>query len=83
MEKELKFDYNNRKVERIFNEDWSNSGIINIDKIPDIIKSLVIQRKEMVKYISLLQDKIDSLIIHNKICNCPSCHTAGCTSDHK
>jgi hypothetical protein len=80
---ELEFDYNSRLVKRKFTKEWGNSGFINMDKIPDMVKVLVEQRKEMINYIETLHDKIDKLIIDNKICDCPSCHRAGCTSDHK
>lgn len=80
---QIDFDYNSGKIKRKFNQEWATSGFINIDKIPDMVKSLVEQRNSMIKYIEELHDKIDNLIEHNNICDCPSCHTAGCTSDHK
>lgn len=81
--KDLEFDYNNRKIKRRFTADWHNSGFINIERLPDLVQSLVSQQKEMMGYIEALHDKIDDLIVTNKICNIPSCHRAGCTSDHK
>jgi DNA-dependent RNA polymerase auxiliary subunit epsilon len=83
MAKELRFNYDNRKIERQFTKEWGNSGFINMDKIPDIVRALVDQRNSMMEYIEALHDKIDKLIIDNNICDCPSCHKAGCTSDHK
>ncbi len=80
---ELEFNYNSRLVERKFTKEWGNSGFINMEKIPDMVKVLVEQRKEIINYIEILHNKIDKLIIDNEICDCPSCHRAGCTSDHK
>ena len=79
----VKFDYNSGLVDRKFTEKWSNSGVINIDKIPLVITSLIEQRKSMVEYIEALHDKIDKLIKDNNICDNPSCHRSNCTSDHK
>jgi hypothetical protein len=81
--KNLEFDYNSRLINRKFTKEWANSGFINMDRLPDMVSSLVDQRKQMIEYIEALHNKIDKLIIDNKICDCPSCHTAYCTSDHK
>lgn len=81
--RELEWDYNSRLIKRKFTNEWSNSGFINMDKLPDMVSVLVEQRKSMMAYIEALHDKIDKLIIDNNICDCPSHHIAGCTSDHK
>ena len=81
--KELQWNYNNRKISRKFTAEWSVSGFINMDKLPEMVESVIVQRKQMIAYIELLHDKIDDLIEKNNICDCPSCHRAGCTSDHK
>ena len=81
--KDLNFDYDSGKIERRFDKEWSNSGFINMEKIPNMVQVLVDQRKEMIEYIEALHNKIDKLIDDNNICSDPSCHTAGCTSDHK
>ena len=80
---EIQFDYNSRLIKRKFTNEWANSGFINMDKLPDMVASLCEQRKSMIAYIEALHDKIDKLIIDNKICDNPDCHRAGCTSDHK
>ena len=80
---ELDFDYDSRKITRKFTKEWSESGFFNMNKLPDMVGSLVSNRVAMVAYIEALHDKIDDLIIRNNICDIPSCHTAGCTSDHK
>lgn len=82
MAKEVEFDENG-KVDRRFTKQWLESGIINKDKIPDLVVSLVTQEKEMVEYIEALHDKIDWILKKNNCCNIPTCFTAGCTSDHK
>lgn len=82
-EKELQWNYNSGKIDRRFTDDWAKSGFFNMDKLPDIVSTLIEQRKEMVAYIEALHNKIDDIIEKNNICDCPSCHTAGCTSDHK
>jgi len=81
--KELSWDYNSGKIERKFTKEWANSGFINMDKIPDMVRSLVEQRNSMIEYIEALHNKIDDIIEKNNICDNPHCHTAGCTSDHK
>lgn len=79
--KEIQFDYG--KVERQFTKEWANSGMIRVERIPDMVSSLVTSRSEMVEYIEALHDKIDWILEKNKCCDMPSCLTAGCTSDHK
>ena len=81
--KELNWNYNSGKIERKFTNEWANSGFFNIEKLPDIVTSLIEQRRSMVAYIEALHDKIDYIIKKNNICDNPNCHTAGCTSDHK
>lgn len=81
--KNLDFNYNNGKIERKFTKEWSNNGFINMDKIPNMVQSLVDQRNSMIEYIEALHDKIDKIIDDNDICYSPDCHRAGCTSDHK
>jgi len=81
--KQVDFNYQNGKVDRRFTAEWSKSGFINLDELPTMMKIVLDQKKEMIKYIEALHDKIDDLITRNNICHCPSCHTAGCTSDHK
>lgn len=79
----LNFDYDSRKIERKFTKEWSESGFINMNKLPDMIQVLIDQRNSMVEYIEQLHDKIDNIIEHNDICDNEFCHTANCTSDHK
>lgn len=83
MSKKVTWEYNTGKVHRKFTEEWSNSGFINMDKIPDLVGSLVTERKNMVEYIEALHNKIDHIMQKNAICPNSDCHTAGCTSDHK
>jgi len=47
--KEIQFDYG--KVERQFTKEWANSGMIRVERIPDMVSSLVTSRGEMVEYI--------------------------------
>lgn len=70
-------------VKRKFGHEWDASGLINMNKIPDLITSIVQQRENMIEYIEELHDKIDYMIEHNEMCHAESCLTAGCTSDHK
>lgn len=79
----LNFDYNTGKIKRVFTKEWSESGFINMNKLPDMVASLVEQRKSMIEYIDQLHDKIDNLMEHNKICTNQHCHTAFCESEHK
>ncbi len=69
------------KVKRQFTSGWSNSGFINLDQLPKMVKSLVDQKNSMVEYIEALHDKIDKLIEINNLCDI--CGTPNCQSDHK
>lgn len=80
---ELKWNYDSGKIQRAFTKEWGESGMIRVEKIPDMVSSLVANRKAMIEYIELLHNKIDDIIEKNNICDCPSCHIANCTSDHK
>ncbi len=79
--KEIKF--NDGLVDRHFTPEWKESGIICMDRVPDLVASLVTHRTEMVDYIEALHDKIDWILKTNNCCDIPSCLTANCTSDHK
>ena len=76
----LGFNPNSGLIDRKFTKEWSQSGYINMDKVPDVVQSLITQRHSMIDYIELLHDNIDKLIIENNICNCPSCDVDGCTA---
>ena len=80
--KELKLK-SDGTVDRRYTKEWSESGLFNLEKTPDLVKILVDQRKEMIEYITELHNKIDYMIHHNKICDFVNCLTANCTSDHK
>ena len=82
MQEEI-INFENGKVDRKFTKEWSTSGIINMDKIPSLVQSLVDQKKSMLAYIEVLHDKLDYIMQKNHICDIPECHIAGCTSDHK
>lgn len=71
------------KIERKFTEDWAKSGLFNLEKVPDLVTTLVEQRKSMIEYIEALHDKIDWILERNNCCDMPNCLTANCTSDHK
>jgi hypothetical protein len=73
---ELSWNYNSGKIERKFTAEWHNSGMINVEKIPDMVKSLVESRKAMIEYIELLHNKLDDIIEKNQICHNSYCHTA-------
>lgn len=79
--KEIEFTHG--VVNRKFTAEWGNSGIINMEKIPQLVTSLVHQRAEMIKYIEALHDKIDWILQRNNCCDMPTCLRANCTSDHK
>jgi len=81
MIKEVKFI--NGFTDRRFTKDWASSGLFNLEKVPDLVQTLVNQRSEMIDYIEALHDKIDWILSKNNCCDIPSCLTAGCTSDHK
>ena len=81
--KTLEWDYNTGKIERKFTKEWENNGFINTDKIPDLVKLIITERKNMIEYIEALHDKLDDIIDKNNICSIPGCHMDGCTSDHK
>jgi hypothetical protein len=81
--KELSWDYQSGKIERKFTSEWATSGWFNMEKLPDVVASLVEQRNSMIAYIEALHNKIDDIIEKNNICDNPYCHTANCTSDHK
>lgn len=76
-------EFENGKVHRRFTEEWKDSGFINLDKLPEMTKVLVDQRKSMMEYIEALHDKIDWILEKNNCCDLPTCFTANCTSDHK
>lgn len=76
-------EFDRGRVNRRFTEEWSRSSFINIEKLPDMMQSVLEARKSMLKYIEALHDKIDWILEKNKCCNMPSCLRAGCTSDHK
>lgn len=81
MKKEIAFE--DGKIDRRFTEQWSESGVINMARLPDLVQSVLTQRREMVAYIEALHDKIDWILERNRCCDMPSCLRAGCTSDHK
>lgn len=83
MSKELQWSYDTGKIDRKFTKEWSVSGFINLEKVPDLVKVLVTERKSMIEYIEALHNKLDDIIEKNNICHAPGCHTTGCTSDHK
>ena len=70
-------------MHRIFTEEWNNSGFINLDKLPEMVGSVISQKKSMIEYIEELHDFIDFIIKQNDICDNKGCMIAGCTSDHK
>lgn len=51
----------NNKVDRRFSAEWAKIGKKSFYEMPKQINSLLVQRKNMVKYIELLHDKIDEL----------------------
>ena len=69
------------KVDRKFTKEWSNSGFVNLDKLPEMVTSLVAQKNSMVDYIKALHDKLDDLSEINNLCDL--CGIANCESDHK
>lgn len=79
---DLEYDTDGR-VERKFTPEWASSGIVRVERIGDMVQSIVTQRGEMVKYIEALHNKLDDIMRKNKVCEFPECHTAFCTSDHK
>lgn len=79
--KEIEFNYNTGKVERKFTPEQFNQGAINMDRLPDLVKSLVEQNKSMREYINSLHDMIDDVFKKNHICII--CEVAECQSDHK
>lgn len=68
-------------IDRRFTEEWSQSGIINLDKVPDLVVSLVQQRKSMIKYIEELHKLLEHIIKKNVVC--PICLNTMCESEHK
>jgi hypothetical protein len=70
-------------VELIVKDEYPHGSIINKDRVPDLVKSLVVQQQSMIEYIELLHDKMDDVFEKNNICNCTTCHRANCTSDHQ
>lgn len=79
----MRVEFTNGRIDRNFSPEWGDSGIVRIDKIPQLVESLVTQRRSMLKYIELLHDTIDQIREKNAICDMPGCFTAGCGSDHK
>lgn len=71
----------NREVARRFTPEWNESGIINIEKIPDLVKTLVSVRSGMTDYIEALHNKLDYIIEATDWCD--MCECTGCTSDHR
>lgn len=71
------------KVERKFTREWNNKGLVNEEKLPELIEHLVEEKRNMIDYIESLHDKLDYVLQHNKCCSNSNCLTAGCTSDHK
>ena len=71
------------RVDRKFTPEWSTGGIVRVERLGDIVQSVVTQRSEMISYIEALHNKLDDLMTKNKICEYPECHMAFCTSDHK
>jgi hypothetical protein len=78
---EVRFD--NGAVDRRFTDEWSQTGWLNTDKLPEMVASVIEQRKAMLGYIEALHDKLDYLLVHNECCDVAGCLTAGCGSDHK
>lgn len=74
-------DIENGIIDKRYTEDWSRSGIINMDKVPELVASTFTQRKRMVQYIEALHKKFEEIIQKNNIC--PICYKANCGSDHK
>ena len=58
----MKIDIKDSKVDRRFTQKWSDSGFIRLDKLPEMVESVIVQKKCMVDYIEILHDKIDQLI---------------------
>lgn len=81
MSKEIEFT--DGRIDRRYTKEWSTSGFINLEKLPDIVANVLNQRKEMVAYIEALHDKIDWILEKNQCCDVSGCLTAGCGSDHK
>lgn len=50
------------KIERRFTEKWNRSGFINMDKVPQMVESIVSSKNAMMLYIEELHNKIDELI---------------------
>lgn len=69
------------KLHRVFTPEWDNSGIVNMDKVPQLVESMVSQRKNMVEYIEELHEFIDVMMEKHDICD--FCLDINCGSDHK
>ena len=76
----LKFE--DGKVHRVFTEEWSNSGFINLDKLPEMVGSLVSQKQSMMNHIKECHDLIDKIVDKHHICTVAGCLKSNCTSDH-
>lgn len=87
MSDEMEFDrrvkFKGGKVDRVFTNKWSESGVINMKKLPQLLASFVEQRQSMIDYIDALHDKIDWILEKNHCCDISSCFRANCTSSHK
>lgn len=71
----------NGVINKRYTKEWSESGVINMDKLPGLIASEISQKKRMLQYIEALHKKFEEIIKKNNIC--PICYTANCGSDHK
>jgi hypothetical protein len=76
-------NFEDGKVDRRFTREWSTSGIINIERLPNMVESLISDRKGMIAYIEELHNTLDYILKKNGCCDMPGCFTAGCGSDHK
>lgn len=75
--------FSHGKVDRRFDKEWAESGIINMDRVPMLVESLIDQRQSMMAYIEILHNTIDTIREKNHICDVAECFTANCGSDHK
>lgn len=69
------------KIYRKFSPEWAEQGLFNVNKLPDLMATVITSRREMVAYIAALHDKIEWIFEHNNCCGV--CFTADCISDHK
>lgn len=62
-EKEIELTFIDGKIHRRFTESWRKSGDVDDEKIPEWIAAFMSQRRNMVRYIEALHDKIDELLV--------------------